>query len=111
MPVARGIDDTKEGGLGLSIAIEQQWIVRSAWHRLFVEPGRPVVQVPEGDTIDLGLVAEKEREQFTVALRLKLETALHAAHADADAASGYCDSEPLRLAPAPTLAAHAGGSP
>ena len=71
------------------------------------KPGARVTIVA-GEPIE---VPAKLDADGTVALRLKLETALHAAHAEADAASGYCDSEPLRLAPAPTLAAHAGGSP
>lgn len=100
----------KTGSMLLPVAASTPrcWVWQKSWDRTVIPKPGARVTIVAGEPIE---VPAKLDADGTEALRLKLETALHAAHAEADAASGYCDSEPLRLEPAATLAAHAGGSP
>ncbi len=98
----------KTGSMLLPVAgsADRCWVWERSWDRTIIpKPGaRVTVIVGEPLTVPAKLDAAA-----TESLRQRLEDALHALHAEADAASGYRDREPLRLPaeplPAPPLPA------
>lgn len=94
----------KTGSLLLPVAgsADRCWVWERSWDRTVIPKPGAHVTVAVGEPI---AVPPKLDAALTESLRQRLETALHALHAEADAASGYRDREPLRLPDAPEATA------
>ena len=90
----------KTGSLLLPVAgsADRCWVWEKSWDRTIIPRPGARVTVMVGEPIE---VPAKLDAAATESLRLRLETALHTLHARADAASGFRDTEPLRLPPSP----------